>query len=158
MAVHDLALDAAESAVTGFPGSTKTRDQERLASLIPPDLRENPEVLRQGTDVALPACPRCGDRGIADAAASAPQVLVLEHTRARERREDAKVTDDRDERERRAFETLTLVDLDPRQPHGLRAWRNADRFFGVEFAREAVIRQINFGPDGAPGVPANPIP
>lgn len=43
VAVHDLAMDAAESAVTG---SLKTSDQERLASLVPPDLRENPQVLR----------------------------------------------------------------------------------------------------------------
>ncbi|WP_018801986.1 DEAD/DEAH box helicase [Salinispora arenicola] len=109
-------------------------------------------VLTEGTDVVLTECPRCRDKGIADAAASARRVLVPERTRARERREDARVTDDHEERERRRYETVTLVDIDPRQPFGLRAWRNADRFFGVEFAREATIRDINFGPDGVPGV------
>ncbi|WP_346535595.1 DEAD/DEAH box helicase [Micromonospora sp. DPT] len=108
-------------------------------------------VLTEGTNVVLIECPRCRDKGIADAAASARRVLVPERARARERREDARVTDDHDERERRRYEMVTLVDIDPRQPQGLRAWRNADRFFGVEFAREATIRDINFGPDGVPG-------
>ena len=43
VAVHDLALDAAESALAEH---AKTSDRERLASLVPPDLREDPEVLR----------------------------------------------------------------------------------------------------------------
>ncbi|MGN9811409.1 DEAD/DEAH box helicase [Micromonospora sp. BQ11] len=108
-------------------------------------------VLTEGAEVVLQRCPRCKDGGIADPAASSRQVLVPERTRARERREDARITDDRDERDQRRYVTETLVDIDPQQPHGLRAWRNADRFFGVEFAREAVIRKINFGPDGVPG-------
>ncbi|MEV6965270.1 DEAD/DEAH box helicase [Hamadaea sp. NPDC051192] len=108
-------------------------------------------VLTEGAHVALERCPRCGNTGIADHAASALSVLVPERTRARERREDARITDDRDEREQRRYTTVTLVDIDPAQPQGLRAWRNAGHFFGVEFAREATIRQINFGPDGVPG-------
>ncbi|ROO52705.1 uncharacterized protein DUF1998 [Micromonospora sp. Llam0] len=108
-------------------------------------------VLTEGAEVVLQRCPRCKDGGIADRAASARQVLVPERTRARERREDARITDDRDERDRRRYVTVTLVDIDPLQPQGLRAWRNANRFFGVEFAREAVIREVNFGPDGVPG-------
>ncbi|MDZ5447076.1 DEAD/DEAH box helicase [Micromonospora sp. 4G57] len=108
-------------------------------------------VLTDSTDVVLQRCPRCKDAGIADPAASQRSVLLPERARARERREDARITDDRDERDQRRYVTATLVDIDPKQPHGLRAWRNADRFFGVEFAREAVIRHLNFGPDGSPG-------
>ncbi|MGP3935329.1 DEAD/DEAH box helicase [Nonomuraea sp. KM88] len=95
-------------------------------------------------------CPRCGDGGISDPAASGLKVLRPERTFARERREDARVTDERDERERQHYEEFTLVDIDPAQPQGLRAWK-AGRFFGVEFAREAVIRRINFGPRGVAG-------
>ena len=108
-------------------------------------------VLTEGADVVLQRCPRCKDAGIADLAASGRRVLVPERTRARERREDARITDERDERDQRRYVTVTLVDIDSQQPQGLRAWRNADRFFGVEFAREAVIRQVNFGPDGVAG-------
>ncbi|GAA3572666.1 DEAD/DEAH box helicase [Nonomuraea rosea] len=107
-------------------------------------------TLPDAADVVLERCPRCGDGGVADAAASGLKVLVPERTRARERREDARVGDDRDERERRRYEDLTLVDIDPTQPQGLRAWK-AGRFFGVEFAREATIRKVNFGPESVPG-------
>lgn len=108
-------------------------------------------VLTEDTAVVLKQCPRCRDGGIADSAASSLRVLVPERSRARERREDARITDERDERERRRYITATLVDIDPAQPQGIRAWRNADQFFGVEFAREAVIRTLNFGPEGTPG-------
>ncbi|GAA0651170.1 DEAD/DEAH box helicase [Kutzneria viridogrisea] len=97
-------------------------------------------------------CPRCGDKAIADAG-SEVRVLRAERVASRERRDDAKVTDDREERDRRTFRTATLVDIDPGQPQGRRAWRTQGALFGVEFARVAQIRTLNFGPDGTPGRP-----
>lgn len=97
-------------------------------------------------------CPRCGDKEIKDAG-SELRVLRVERVASRERRDDAKVTDDREERDRRTFRTATLVDIDPSQPQGRRAWRTRGALFGVEFARVAQIRTLNFGPDGASGRP-----
>jgi ATP-dependent helicase YprA (DUF1998 family)/Zn-finger nucleic acid-binding protein len=99
----------------------------------------------------LTACPRCQAVQIADPGAL-HTVLVPERVTARERREDARLTDERDERERRRFTDITLVDIDPDQPQGLRAWKRVgDLPFGVEFARVATIRTLNLGPAAAAG-------
>jgi len=106
-----------------------------------------------GLDVV--ACPRCQAPQIGDPGA-VHTVLVPERVTARERREDARLTDERDERERRRFNGVTLVDIDPDQPQGLRAWKRRDNEgdrvpFGVEFARVATIRTLNLGPAAAAG-------
>ncbi|MFC1436951.1 DEAD/DEAH box helicase [Streptacidiphilus sp. N1-10] len=102
-----------------------------------------------GLDVA--ACPRCQAVQIGDPGA-VHTVLVPERVTARERREDARLTDERDDRERRRFNGITLVDIDPDQPQGLRAWKRVgDLPFGVEFARVATIRTLNLGPSAAAG-------
>ncbi|MFJ9841635.1 DEAD/DEAH box helicase [Kitasatospora sp. NPDC101155] len=99
----------------------------------------------------LTACPRCQAAQIGDPGA-VHTVLVPERVIARERREDARLTDERDERERRRFTDVTLVDIDPDQPQGLRAWKRAGELpFGVEFARVATIRTLNLGPAAAAG-------
>ncbi|NUH39331.1 DEAD/DEAH box helicase [Streptomyces samsunensis] len=99
----------------------------------------------------LTACPRCLTPQIADPGAL-HTVLVPERVTARERREDARLTDERDERERRRFNDITLVDIDPEQPQGLRAWKRVGELpFGVEFARVATIRTLNLGPAAAAG-------
>ncbi|MEV7196850.1 DEAD/DEAH box helicase [Streptomyces sp. NPDC093510] len=113
-------------------------------------------VATEETGLDLTACPRCTTPRIADPGAL-HQVLVPERVVARERREDARLTDERDERERRPFDTITLVDIDKKQDQGLRAWRRVSKSgekappFGVEFARVATIRTINLGPSAAPG-------
>ncbi|MFC8449171.1 DEAD/DEAH box helicase [Kitasatospora sp. NPDC057223] len=99
----------------------------------------------------LTACPRCQAGQIGDPGAL-HKVLVPERVTARERREDARLTDERDDRDRRRFNGVTLVDIDPDQPHGLRAWKRiGDLPFGVEFARVATIRTLNLGPAAAAG-------
>ncbi|WBP89960.1 DEAD/DEAH box helicase [Kitasatospora cathayae] len=111
-------------------------------------------VATEETGPDLASCPRCGATQIADPGA-VHKVLVPERVLARERREDARLTDERDERERKAFDVLTLVDIDRKQPQGLRAWRRTGSEkampFGVEFARVATIRTVNLGPSMAPG-------
>ena len=101
-------------------------------------------------ETGLPTeCPRCGDKAIADAGAQI-RVLNLERSGARERRDDAKVTDDREERDRQRYRTATLVDIDPARSQSRRAWKTRG-LFGAEFAADAVIRTLNFGKDSAPG-------
>ncbi|MFD1829783.1 DEAD/DEAH box helicase [Streptomyces desertarenae] len=115
-------------------------------------------VATEETGLDITACPRCDAPQIADPGA-VHKVLVPERVVARERREDARLTDERDERERRQFDAITLVDIDKDQPQGLRAWRRISEAdgspsgppFGVEFARVATIRTINLGSASAPG-------
>lgn len=99
---------------------------------------------------AVAQCPRCGDQYVADPGA-ALTVITADRLLSRERREDARVDDSRDERERLQFRTCTLVDVNPAQSQGLRAWRVREALFGAEFARVAKIRTVNLGPAGAPG-------
>ncbi|WEH18406.1 DEAD/DEAH box helicase [Streptomyces sp. VNUA24] len=114
-------------------------------------------VATEETGLDITACPRCKAPQIADPGA-VHKVLVPERVVARERREDARLTDERDERERRQFDVIALVDIDKDQPQGLRAWRRISKKeeekvppFGVEFARVATIRTINLGASSAPG-------
>ncbi|MET9376782.1 hypothetical protein ABZX98_21980 [Streptomyces sp. NPDC002992] len=70
-----------------------------------------------------------------------------ERALARERREDARLTDERDERERRQFDVITLVDIDI----DIDIDKDQAPSFGVEFARVATIRTIHLGTSAAPG-------
>ncbi|QUX31731.1 DEAD/DEAH box helicase [Nocardiopsis akebiae] len=88
-------------------------------------------------------CPRCDNTVIADRSSL---YRVLEPTRvyARDRREDALIRDEHDERQRVFYETATAVDI-PEDAIEPGAWRHSGRVFGVEFTREAVIRRFNLG-------------
>ncbi|MES0836696.1 DEAD/DEAH box helicase [Nocardiopsis tropica] len=88
-------------------------------------------------------CPRCSSAVIADRGSLC---RVLEPTRvyARDRRDDALIRDEHDERQRVFYETATAVDI-PEEAIAPGAWRHTGRVFGVEFTREAVIRRFNLG-------------
>ncbi|MET9779522.1 DEAD/DEAH box helicase [Nocardiopsis alba] len=88
-------------------------------------------------------CPRCSSAVIADRGSL---YRVLEPTRvyARDRRDDALIRDEHDERQRVFYETATAVDI-PEEAIAPGAWRHTGRVFGVEFTREAVIRRFNLG-------------
>jgi len=88
-------------------------------------------------------CGRCGSPAIADQSCL-HKVLAPERVSARDRREDARVSDDSDDRDRRYYEVATAVDIDPvHLAPG--AWRHETATFGVDFARQAVIRRFNLG-------------
>ncbi|GLW48134.1 helicase [Streptomyces sp. NBRC 14336] len=99
-------------------------------------------------------CPRCRGREIADAGC-VQYVLRPRRVLSRDRREDARVRDDRDERDRRHYTTLTTVDIDPdRIVPG--SWRHDEAVFGVDFTRHATVRTLNLGlnrEDGSGTVP-----
>lgn len=88
------------------------------------------------------ACPRCGERGIADSG-SLFRVLQPSRVNATDRRDDALIRDDVDERERRAYTTETAVDIDPAAIDW--SWRHATTVFGVDYTRAAVVRTFNLG-------------
>ncbi|GAA3726853.1 DEAD/DEAH box helicase [Plantactinospora mayteni] len=87
-------------------------------------------------------CPRCGDEGLAD---QSRLFNVLQPTRVltRDRRDDARIRDDSDDRDRRFYVTPITVDVDP----GLidSSWRHTGDTFGVDYTRHASIRHYNLG-------------
>ncbi|GAA1461805.1 DEAD/DEAH box helicase [Nocardiopsis exhalans] len=91
-------------------------------------------------------CPRCQNAFIGDRSCLH---LVLEPTRvhARDRREDALIRDDHDDRRREFYQTAVTVDI-PADRVEEGAWRHAGHAFGVEFTRDATVRRFNLGRSG----------
>ncbi|MFJ9843661.1 DEAD/DEAH box helicase [Kitasatospora sp. NPDC101155] len=100
-------------------------------------------------------CPRCGGRAIADAGC-VQYVLQPRQVVARDKRDDARVRDDKDERERRRYSVITAVDIDPDQL-APGSWRHDKATFGVDFARRAVVRTLNLGVDRQDGSSTVPV-
>ncbi|MEU6034691.1 DEAD/DEAH box helicase [Actinomadura sp. NPDC047616] len=88
-------------------------------------------------------CPRCRNPKIGDGAAL-HTVLVPTKVTAHDRRDDVRIRDDHDERQRRYYETATVVDV-PNETIERGSWRHARRTFGVDFTRRAMIREFNLG-------------
>ncbi|MDT3444486.1 DEAD/DEAH box helicase [Pseudofrankia sp. BMG5.37] len=90
-------------------------------------------------------CPRCQSVHIADDGSCLFQVVEPDTVTARDKREDARISDDRDERDRRFYTEVDAVDfpLDAIEPG---SWRHTRHTFGVDYCRTALIRRINVGP------------
>ncbi|MFD6095194.1 DEAD/DEAH box helicase [Nocardiopsis flavescens] len=88
-------------------------------------------------------CPRCGDPFIGDHSCLY-QVLEPTRVRARDRRDDALIRDDHDDRRREFYQVAVAVDI-PQDKIAPGAWRHANKTFGVEFTRDAVVRHFNLG-------------
>ncbi|MFG3290152.1 DEAD/DEAH box helicase [Streptomyces sp. NPDC048179] len=88
------------------------------------------------------ACPRCRSAAIGDVGCL-HKVLVPHRVYSRDQRDDARVRDDTDERERRHYTVVPAVDI----PHDsvVEAWRHPRATFGWEFTRQATVRHINVG-------------
>ncbi|MEU9914754.1 DEAD/DEAH box helicase [Streptomyces sp. NPDC051001] len=100
-------------------------------------------------------CPRCRGREIADAGC-VQRVLRPRRVLSRDKRDDARVRDDRDERDRKRYAVLTTVDIDPdRLAAG--SWRHDTAVFGVDFTRHATIRTLNLGLDREDGSSTVPL-
>ncbi|MFB7630619.1 DEAD/DEAH box helicase [Streptomyces sp. NPDC056149] len=87
-------------------------------------------------------CPRCGGPGIGGRTAL-HQVVVPRKVTAHDKRHDARIVDDHDNRTRTAYTTVTAVDIDPVDIK--ETWRHQKTTFGVDHVREAVIRRFNLG-------------
>ncbi|MFF7778932.1 DEAD/DEAH box helicase [Streptomyces tanashiensis] len=88
------------------------------------------------------ACPRCGGTGIGGRTA-VHQVVVPRKVTAHDKRDDARIVDDHDNRTRTPYTTVTAVDVDPADIKD--TWRHQKTTFGVDHVREAVIRRFNLG-------------
>ncbi|MBH0779339.1 DEAD/DEAH box helicase [Nocardia bovistercoris] len=96
----------------------------------------------------LRQCPRCGTGAIADIA---QQMHVLEMSRvsAEVRRDEASITDNRDERAKESFRVVTAADIDPDEV--VLSWYVEDYEFGAEYLRHMDIRWLNVGRRGSQG-------
>lgn len=90
-------------------------------------------------------CPRCRGAAIADDGCL-HNVVEPSRMTSRDKREDARIRDDRDERDPRFYEIADAVDMPVDTI--TTAWRHADPsvVFGIDFSRRAVIRKMNLGP------------
>ncbi|MFJ7967544.1 DEAD/DEAH box helicase [Streptomyces sp. NPDC096324] len=88
------------------------------------------------------ACPRCQSPAIGDVGCL-HKVLVPHRVTARDQRDDIRVRDDTDDRERRLYTVVPAVDIP--QEHVEAGWKHKNATFGWEFTRQAVIRHLNVG-------------
>ncbi|GAA2916890.1 hypothetical protein GCM10020221_11150 [Streptomyces thioluteus] len=90
------------------------------------------------------ACPRCRSTAIGDAGCL-HRVLVPQRVHSRDRRDDIRVRDDTDDRERRHYTVIPAVDIAQGAIEKGDAWRHRKATFGWEFTRRAVVRHLNAG-------------
>ncbi|MGW4364331.1 DEAD/DEAH box helicase [Nocardia takedensis] len=93
-------------------------------------------------------CARCGSAAIADVAQRV-QVLEMSRVSAEVRRDEASITDSRDERARESFRVVTAADIDPDEV--VLRWYVENYEFGVEYLRHMDIRWLNVGRRGSQG-------
>ncbi|MGD0561329.1 MAG: helicase-related protein, partial [Streptosporangiaceae bacterium] len=97
------------------------------------------ELARQNTS----PCPRCKNMELGDASAL-HTVLRPVRVTSNDRRDDARISDDSDDRERQFYERVFAVDVNPDYIE-TGSWRHETRTFGVDFTRRAVVRTFNLG-------------
>ncbi|MFE0819829.1 DEAD/DEAH box helicase [Streptomyces sp. NPDC058847] len=102
-------------------------------------------VRTENAESDITPCPRCGEAGIADSG-SLWQIVQPSVVTARDKREDARIGDESDDRDRRFYTVVDMVDIHPDHFAKGKSWRHTKEIFGVDYTRRAVIRRINTGP------------
>ncbi|MEU2254447.1 DEAD/DEAH box helicase [Nocardia xishanensis] len=90
-------------------------------------------------------CPRCQGNRITDDGSCLFRVIEPTVVTARDRREDARIGDDKDDREQRYFTVIDAVDIPVQEIEPNLSWRHRTQTFGIDFCRTAMIRRINVG-------------
>ncbi|MFC9125477.1 DEAD/DEAH box helicase [Streptomyces sp. NPDC057099] len=90
-------------------------------------------------------CPRCKTAHIADDGSCLFQIVEPATVTSRDKREDARIRDDKDDRDRRSYAVVDAVDI-PEADIEPGSWRHKHQTFGVDYCRRAMIRRINVGP------------
>ncbi|MFI5542688.1 DEAD/DEAH box helicase [Streptomyces sp. NPDC051815] len=90
-------------------------------------------------------CPRCKTGQIADDGSCLFQVVEPATVTSRDKREDARIRDDKDDRDHRSYAVVDAVDI-PLEAIEPGSWRHTRETFGVDYCRSAMIRRINVGP------------
>ncbi|ODU05910.1 MAG: heavy metal resistance protein CzcA [Pseudonocardia sp. SCN 72-86] len=103
------------------------------------------DIEADGTQKTVSSCPRCGSNGVGDMGQRLA-VVELAHVTAEIRRDEAAITDRRDQRDNRFFQILTAADVDPAQIG--RRWFAEGAGFGCTYMRSLTIRWVNLGTAG----------
>ncbi|MCP2243347.1 DEAD/DEAH box helicase [Lentzea aerocolonigenes] len=90
-------------------------------------------------------CPRCRSPRIADDGSCLHQVVEPAVVTSRGKREDARIGDDKDDRDRRFYTVIDAVDIPTEAIEPDTSWRHATQTFGVDFCRNAMVRRVNVG-------------
>lgn len=88
-------------------------------------------------------CERCGDSHIGDQGALR-NVLKPTLVTAYDRRDDARIADDDDDRQHAYYDVVTAVDIAPGDIED-GSWRLGNATFGVDYSRHALVRRFNLG-------------
>ena len=100
--------------------------------------------VREGLDAQdVSPCPRCRNARIGDASAL-HKVLKPARVTSRDRRDDARIADDDDDRQRTYYDQAIAVDIHPDDIEA-GSWRHAHATFGVDYTRHAIVRHFNLG-------------
>jgi replicative superfamily II helicase len=100
--------------------------------------------VREGLDAQdTRPCPRCQNPRIGDASAL-HKVLRPVRVTSHDRRDDARIADDDDDRQRTYYEQAIAVDVHPGDIEA-GSWRHASATFGVDYTRHAIVRHFNLG-------------
>ncbi|HZL02482.1 MAG TPA: helicase-related protein, partial [Cellulomonas sp.] len=100
------------------------------------------DVATSGIIAAPNACPRCGSAGIADSGQRL-DVVELEHVTAEIRRDEAAITDRRDERDVTRFQIVVAADVDAAGVE--RRWFVEGSGLGCTYLRRLDVRWLNLG-------------
>ncbi|MFF6835737.1 DEAD/DEAH box helicase [Streptomyces sp. NPDC012438] len=91
-------------------------------------------------------CPRCHSARIADDGSCLHQVVEPTVVTSRDKREDARIGDDKDDRDQRYYTVIDAVDIPQNEIQQGTSWRHTRQTFGIDYCRKAVIRRVNVGP------------
>lgn len=101
-----------------------------------------------GVPVVLDRCPRCGSTGIADTGQRL-EAVELRHATAEVRRDEAMISDRKDQRDLARFQIFLAADVDPAQVQ--RRWFVQETNLGCTYVRAMDLRWINGGLPGHGG-------
>ncbi|GIE95804.1 DEAD/DEAH box helicase [Paractinoplanes rishiriensis] len=103
------------------------------------------DIAATGQEQPIAKCPRCGSTGIADTGQRL-DVVELSHVSAEVRRDEVKISDRRDQRDRIPFQLITAPDIDPA---GIAAkWYADNTGLGCTYLRSMDLRWLNVGVPG----------
>ncbi|GAA4682409.1 DEAD/DEAH box helicase [Pseudonocardia yuanmonensis] len=103
------------------------------------------DVAVEGKTTSVSSCPRCGSSGVGDMGQRL-DVVELAHVTAEIRRDEATITDRRDQRDSRFFQVVTAADVDP--AHFGDRWFAEDVGLGCTYLTSLTIRWVNLGTAG----------
>jgi len=104
-----------------------------------------------GIPIHVSQCPRCGSPGIADTGQRF-DVVELTHATAEVRRDEAMISDRKDQRDASLFQIFLAADVDPAQI--ARQWFVQETNLGCTYLRAMDLRWINAGLPGHAGARA----